>query len=417
MARGQSNDAGWSDVGDVTNEAPPTPSSNPISLPTPSSNDRGWSDVEARPRAPAPAEQTPLQSFRAGPERVRQFGAMGPEITRGATSGFLGQVGDIEEFARYTAPELVTGRRTPQAQRTTIAPTTEDVSRRLFGERPEGDPGKYRQFGEMMGGVMGLPIRAGGRLLSGITERIGAARRPGEVVEAFGQPEGVTRARDVVRDARPTATAPKFGATVSDVGESIQQNVVRRLDELRATRTAEANRAFSKYYREGARFEDDIIRDYQIAREEIMRQAGGSMSSEMRDVFNKSVDRLRPETIRTEGGGQQIIRPNIEAIELERRKLRDIAQNYGEEGYSAAQRGFAKDLADMLEGIIARRVPASSEAIQIYRQVSEPINRYATALGQKATQRAGEYLPDVPKVDVADLPRQFFRTRDSVQQL
>jgi hypothetical protein len=141
------------------------------------------------------------------------------------------------------------------------------------------------------------------------------------------------------------------------------------------------------------------------------------MAPDMQAVFDQSVNRLQPRVVRTADGQEQFIKPNIEAIELERRRLRDIAFGYGEERYSAAQKQFASELADMFEGIITNRVKSGGDAIRIYREVSEPINRYATALGQRVTQRAGEYLPEVPKMDPAQLPGQFFKSRRSVQEL
>jgi hypothetical protein len=342
-----------------------------------------------------------------------------PEFYRGATAGFLGQAGDIVEFGRYTAPEFFGARPTPPEQRRTYAPTTEDVSRVLYGPRPEGEPGKYRQAGEMVGGIVGLPIKAGGALVSSMARRA-PILSPTRAVETFGEtPRASTAAEQVARqtgEAAPRGSA-RIGATVSDVGEAIERGVGERLTKLRADRAKQADEAFSRYFREGAKVEGDIIRDYAVARDEIIRAHGGSMSPEMQKVFDDSLDRLRPRITRTADGQEQLIRPNIEAIEIERRKLRDIAQNYGEQGFSAAQRDFAGTLADMFENIITNRVKEAGNAINIYREVSEPINRYATALGQKATQRVGEYLPDVPKIDPAQLPGQFFRSRRSVQEL
>lgn len=344
-----------------------------------------------------------------------------PEFYKGATAGFLGQAGDIVEFGRYTVPELFGARPIPPEQRRTYAPTTEDVSRTLYGEQPTGEPGQYRRLGELVGGVAGLPIKAAGGLVSGVARRAQETFRPARVVEQFGEeaPRATTATEQAARGAGAAAPpeVPRIGATVSDVGEAIERGVGERLTKLRADRSKQADEAFSRYFREGAKVEGDIIRDYAVARDEIIRARGGSMAPDMQAVFDQSIARLQPRIARTADGQEQLIRPNIEAIELERRRLRNIAQNYGEEGYSAAQRGFARDLADMFEGIITNRVKEAGDALKIYREVSEPINRYATSLGQKAVQRAGEYLPDVPKIDPAQLPGQFFRSRRSVQEL
>lgn len=369
----------------------------------------GWED--------APDARGP-RSLRESVTPREGVGRFSPEMARGATAGFLGQAGDIIEFGRYTVPEFFGATRTPADERRTFLPTTEDVSRRLFGERPEGQAGQYRGLGELVGGVVGLPIKAGAGLVAGLGRRAQEALRPGRVVEQFGEqaPRTSPVIEGVAGAARPPE-APRIGRTVSDVGEAIETGIGERLSRLRADRKQQADQAFSRYFREGAKVEDDIIRDYAIARDQIIQQRGGSMTPEMQQVFDRSLARLQPRTAETSGGQQQLIKPNIEAIEIERRKLRDIAQNYGEEGYSAAQRLFAGDLADMFQSIITNRVKEAGDAIKLYQEVSEPINRYATALGQKATQAAGEYLPDVPKIDAAQLPGQFFKSRRSVQEL
>jgi hypothetical protein len=370
-------------------------------------------------------EQPPAPQVR-GPRSVREAAAPSlrmqtestPEFYKGAAAGFLGQAGDIYEFGRYTVPEFFGARATPAEQRRTYAPTTEDVSRTLYGERPTGEPGQYRRLGEMIGGVAGLPIKSGGALIGGLGRRVQEAVRPGRVVEQFGeQAPQTSRAVEGVAGAARPAETPRVTGTVSDVGGALGRQIDERLSALRGTRSEEAEKAFSKYFREGSKVENDIIRDYAVARDDIIRQRGGAMSPDMQEVFDKSLGRLQPRVTRTADGQEQFIKPNIEAIEIERRRLRNIAQNYSEEGYSAAQRTFAGELADMFEGIITNRVKDAGEAIKIYREFSDPINRYATALGQRATQRAGEYLPDVPKMDPAQLPGQFFKSRRSVQEL
>jgi len=377
-----------------------------------------------RVMAPEPAQVTQPQA--RGPRSVREAVSPGlrmpsqatPEFYKGATAGFLGQGGDIIEFGRYSVPEFFGARPTPAQERRTYLPTTEDVTQRLYGERPSGEAGQYRGLGEMVGGVVGLPIKAGGALLTGLGRRAQETLRPGRVVEQFGeQAPQTSRAVEGVAGAARPAEAPRVTGTVSDVGEAIERGVGERLSKLRAERTDQANQAFSRYFREGAKVEDDIIRDYATARDDILRQSGGSMAPDMQAVFDQSVSRLQPRVVRTADGQEQFIKPNIEAIELERRRLRDIAFGYGEERYSAAQKQFASELADMFEGIITNRVKSGGDAIRIYREVSEPINRYATALGQRVTQRAGEYLPEVPKMDPAQLPGQFFKSRRSVQEL
>lgn len=377
-----------------------------------------------RVMAPEPAQVTQPQA--RGPRSVREAVSPGlrmpsqatPEFYKGATAGFLGQGGDIIEFGRYSVPEFFGARPTPAQERRTYLPTTEDVTQRLYGERPSGEAGQYRGLGEMVGGVVGLPIKAGGALLTGLGRRAQETLRPGRVVEQFGeQAPQTSRAVEGVAGAARPPQAPRVTGTVSDVGEAIERGVGERLTKLRADRSKQADEAFSKYFREGSAVEGNIIRDYALARDELIRQRGGSMTPEMQKVFDDSLQRLQPRTTQTSTGQREVIQPNIEAIEIERRKLRDIAQNYGEEGYSGAQRTFAKELADMFETIITMRAPAAENAIRIYREVSEPINRYATALGQRVTQRAGEYLPDVPKMDPAQLPGQFFKSRRSVQEL
>ena len=129
--------------------------------------------------AQRPAEPRGPTSVRQALEPSLRMQQHTPEMYKGATSGFLGQLGDIEEFGRYSVPEFFGRTPTPQGQRQTLLPTTEDVSRRLYGPRPEGEAGKYRALGETVGGLFGLPL--GGALKLGRLAQ--SALRPGQVVE------------------------------------------------------------------------------------------------------------------------------------------------------------------------------------------------------------------------------------------
>jgi hypothetical protein len=119
-----------------------------------------------------------------------------------------------------------------------------------------------------------------------------------------------------------------------------------------------------------------------------------------------------------EKGAEQVER-GFGTLEKERRFLDDVARGFVKpEGAEAIRSEFAKDMSNLLEGAIKNRIPQEFNAFnKTYMELSEPINRYNTALGQAVTKKAGEYLPEISKIDPAKIPGKFFDSRRSINEL
>ena len=88
------------------------------------------------------------------------------------------------------------------------------------------------------------------------------------------------------------------------------------------------------------------------------------------------------------------------------------------EGFEAIPTKRKQDVEALLETVIRKHVPKKfDEAKTLYTELSEPINKYGTALGEKVTKKAGEFLPDIPKIDVAKIPDAFFKSKASINEL
>jgi len=361
---------------------------NPQPLAAARSNRRSIDELfPVTPATPAPAA-APRPSFgQIAQERMGSAVEAIPPMMRGVASGAVGAPGDLEEFAVYTAPRALGLRVPDQASFTggrTLFPTTAEVARMGQGRSTTGPAARYESVGETIGGLLPYGGPAGRAL-----------RETGDVLQATVAPSS-----RVSRVARPT--------TVSEVGTNIETNIMENLNKLTEGRRAEYQPIFSRFMREGEQQADNIVRNYVDEIEALKQTYSDRMSPQIQSMFDRSIAELT--TGRTG-------RPGIEAIDLERRRLAEMAASLPQQGVGAAERQFANALRDQLTTIIDELVPSSKQARALYQELSAPINRYATRLGQAVTQRAGEFLPDIPRADVADLPGRFFRSRSSINEL
>jgi hypothetical protein len=349
-----------------------------------------------------PAKETPTPKQEVAPEKPIIMAGRGgafkttpsehaellKAMGRGTARGVLGTPGTVEKFITrdvpsffgYTTPDYAFGRKT-------FLPTGEDVGAGMksigLGETPE----KYK------------PIEQTTEFLSGLATPLPAAK--------------------VAKGAYETAAAlsPKLAIsrvlgsdkTVSEVGESISTKLYDRLTKLIDARRAEAKPIFQKYFDSAKPFEDQMRNDYTQAMSRFQTMFKNDLSKEEANIIADSVSRLSGEK-------------GIGALEKERRRLFEIADGVYE-GYGAIAKQRAGQMANFLQETIEKTLqretgsnPARA-AFDFYSEASKPINDFARATGGKVTARAGEFLPDVPKVSEAKLPPAFFESARSVEDL
>lgn len=323
----------------------------------------------------------------------------GKAIGRGGIKGIFGGVGAAEKGLLQEIPEMLGFK---PLEKSTVFPTPEEIGKTLkLKETPEKYKGfeKGTQFlGEFLSpGMYGKGIGAGMRALGRGAEAVTStakAMRPAKAIEEIAVP-----------------------TSASDIGEKIESSVVGKLKDLVKTRKATAEKLFDNYLTAGAKYEDAILSNYQSELVDFYAKNASKLSPQETNLLKNTLVRLGSRPARL-GETEEFVRPGIEALEKERRLLNDIAQGLKMEGYEGIPASFAKNLADKLEKSIKTYVPKEFDvAMTEYKNLSEPINRFNAALGQKVVQRADEFLPEISKIDPAKLPNEFFKSRRSLNEL
>lgn len=259
-------------------------------------------------------------------------------------------------------------------------------------------------------------------------------------------------ARSVAKGLAPRKLIEAIGkpSTISDVGENITKKVEGNLKALVKDRKPKADALFDKYLAKGKQFEENILTDYKNALADYYAKGVGSgkLSVEQIAAVQKAASRLTDRAselgkagkaaesegaaaARVAAAGRKIppritptmeegekVAPGIGALEKERRIWNDIADGYDVKGAEGITAQAARDIRDLLTGAIQKYVPQEFKAaMEGYQKLSEPINRFNTALGRKVTIKADDYLPEVAKTDPALVPRSFFKSRQSVNEL
>jgi hypothetical protein len=325
----------------------------------------------------------------------------GKAIGRGLVKGVVGGLGETEKALFQELPQMLGYQ---PLEKKTVLPTAEETGKFLgFKKTPEQYEPLEKTFqfaGELAspgayGKVLGTAGKALARGAGAVGETVSAAVKPRALVETI---------------AKPTS--------VSDVGEKIEETVVKKLDELVKTRSAEAEKLFGDYLTKGAQFEGEILNDYGKSLTDFYAKNAKSLSPSERKLMLDSIDRLRQRPTTLVGEGGQYVEAGMEALEKERRFLNDIAKGIDIKGAEAIPARFAQDLSKMLEGSITKFVPNEYKAAtESYQVLSEPINRYNTVLGKKVAQRADDFLPNISKADAEKLPGAFFNSRRSINEL
>ena len=206
--------------------------------------------------------------------------------------------------------------------------------------------------------------------------------------------------------------------STSAVGEKIESNLMSRLQDAIQSRRSQFENVKDAYFKAGKNQGPQLVNDYKnLLKDEYVKAATEGSQDEIAliEKLNRRVSD-RPVSLTEKEAGT--IPPEFDVLEKERRFLNDIANGLEVEGAEGITANFARDMAAKLEGVISNKIPKEFNAFKdTYTALSEPINQYARATGAKVTQRAGEYLPDVSKIDPAQLPSTFFKSRRSVQDL
>jgi len=271
-----------------------------------------------------------------------------------------------------------------------------------------------------MGSPAGL-AGAGGlvRPIAAQTGVLAPAIRTAQTIEDVAERAGGVAGRAATAPVRatkavvnPASLAGKIGEAtpITQRGETIGTAIEKQLEAHLAARRGAAAKAFGKYFEEGEPVEQDILRSFREGLGNI-KALGGETVLGGRSLTVDEIKFLDQIEKRVAGN------PGIFALEKERRFLNDVASGLKPEGYDAIPQQLAQNLSNLLTTEISGRVPAAEEAWKIYAEASAPINRYAKSIGAKVTERANDFLPEVPKTDRAKLPPAFFDTATTAKDL
>lgn len=329
-------------------------------------------------------------------------------VGRGAAKGVLGGPGAAEEFLAYDVPGYLGFGKTPQEKRLTVFPTPQNIGAMM----------EYLNLGTTPKGLQ--PFETTAELLGSLKTPV--AQTVGKGVGA-GIEKGAEKAKEAVAGITPSKTITKtFGEakTAGEIGADIDKTIVGRLKELLKTRQKDFETVKNNYLDAGRRVQDQIRNDYVNALTKYYSEnVGTKLTQDEISLIGTLVKRVGERPAELAGKETAKVFPGFETIEKERRFLDDVARGYVKpEGAEAIRAEFAKDMSNLLEGVIANRVPKEFKAFNdTYKALSEPINRYNTALGEKVTARADQYLPDIAKLDAEKIPALFFKTKETAQEL
>jgi hypothetical protein len=305
----------------------------------------------------------------------------------GAATGFLGVPGEIEKFATYTAPQFLGLQKKGYQEkgpeflggRPTVFPTTEDIQnmgQKVGIQKPRREVKGYQDVGELLGSVgTAIPslVRGGAALA-----KTGSRLLPGAMEKATGE---------ITKIAKPT--------DISALGESMESSLNQSLKAAQKTSSTEYERLLNEAAQEAAGNESRVVDSFTKYIKE--------------NLINKAKDLNDPQQKLLIEAYQNIRGKSIKGIELEIRRLKDIAKETSlTPGYTAARSTKAKEAAKQLEQSVDLVTKKAKEARKAYESTIEPVNIYQSTVGKKLLEG---------RVDPASLPDKFFKTKYSVDQL
>lgn len=308
-------------------------------------------------------------------------------LLRGATKSTVGGLGALESLAPHSGFQQVIANDIPKLMgfkgSETILPTPEQVS---SGMSEIGLPPSKATTSETVGEF--LPVGVG---LAGLAEPV---LKKGAEVGARLLPGATAKV-----ESKLLQLAPKSNA--SELGEVMNKDLSTRLESLRKTRSAEAEKLKGEYFAQAKGKESTITREFQDYLLNDLSKNSKKYSIEQKKVIEDSYKRLEQN-------------PSIDLLELELRRLKDVAKikptvnGVPVEGYDAAKVKQAGDVAKKLQDILDHAAPKGAKYRDAYTEASEPINLFDELMGRKAV---GD------EADPAKLPNTFFKSKDSLNRL
>lgn len=201
-------------------------------------------------------------------------------------------------------------------------------------------------------------------------------------------------------------------ATPSDVGDKIEKNVIKQLDDSLARRKSEAEKLFNDFYSRVEPYQDAMRNEYAARLYEYAAKREGSLSGEQINLIKDSLRRMENPAKQVSGSEAFA---NAKGLDLERRRLSDIADK-PPEGFVGATINTARDLEKIMQEVLNSPKGSNFDnVLKQYAKLSEPINLAEIAFGQKVTKKAGDYIADLPKYGRDELANAAFKNRDSVE--
>lgn len=320
-------------------------------------------------------------------------------VPRGLAKGVLGGPGAVEEFLAYSVPEYLGAKKSKE--RPTFFPTPENIGGMMESVGLGRTPEQYKAFetaGELVGGLKGYGGEVGKK----------AAKTSLSVKEAAA---GTMPARAIEKTFGKASTS-------GEVGEKLEKSIVGKLKDYLEKRSKDFEGVKNAYYDAGSKFEGNILNDYKNSLVEIWAKRGRALSPDERALIDRQISRLSDIPVEMGKKKGAAVPPSFEAIEKERRFLSDVAQGLEVKGAEAIPAKFAQELSGLLEKTISNYIPKEFENFnKTYQTLSAPVNRYNTALGKQVTARADDFLPEISKIDAAEIPAKFFKSKRTVDDL
>jgi hypothetical protein len=358
-------------------------------------------------------EQAPLGPSKQAVEFERRSGPFGyaKEFGKGVGSAIAGMPAELTVNLPSSIEAL---------GRTGLRAAGADVSEKTAIPRvgygvPEAEKfffGKAKP-GSIEAGMRGAGEAAGSLL--GPSEVLGIARGVSKIPSAF------RRGKEVTEGTMPTRAVEKSvgkATTPSEIGKDIDQTIGDRLRQYIDTRRDQFEGVKNTYLNAGRQKEANILNDYKNELGAFYAKNSDRLSKDEIALMERLMKRTEARPVELGSKEAGTVLPGFEALEKERRFLSDVAAGLKVEGAEAINAMFAKDMSNLLEGVISKSVPKEFKTFNdTYKTLSEPINLYNSRLGQTVVARADDYLPQVAKLDPAKVPAKFFETQRSVQEL
>ena len=364
-----------------------------------------WEVMSEKPSAPnqgqweVVSEKPISQSKPFIPQGPVMYGAEGSpdwqttkNFLEGAASGIIGGPGDLAKAAHDLPAPLRESSAITQAASAAshVLPTSGEIGKTLFGEPETKAEKTARKLGEITSGIvspMGMG-KAGVKTASEIAKGAEAVRAATSLKRAQ---EGLTAIGDTSSD-------------LSILGSKMYKDVRPKFNELLKKRREEADQYKKEYFSTPHEVEANVANLYRGFLIHELTTRARDLTPEQAKIIKESWDRLGHD-------------PSAVALEAERRHLNEIASGDAE-GFSATTKLFAGELGNTLTGILRSKIPASGKFIDAYSAASAPINLFKnTTGGKKFVRDASEYLPEMPRSDVRELPTSFFKSKQTMDQL